>query len=29
MVPNVGHGLGILDEDCAIRWIFNLPAFCN
>jgi hypothetical protein len=29
MVPNVSHGLGILDEDCAIRWIFNLPAFCN
>jgi hypothetical protein len=29
MVPGVGHGRSILDEDCAIRWIFNLPAFCD
>lgn len=29
MVPGVGHGRGILDENCAIRWIFDLPGFCN
>lgn len=29
MVPGVGHGRGIIDEDCAIRWIFDLPSFCD
>ncbi|WP_428266931.1 hypothetical protein [Haliangium sp.] len=28
VVPGVGHGGGIIDEDCAVRWMFDDDGFC-